>query len=136
MWSGEVVVNRVSYQAADQEVADLLAGLGSISDVHFQPDVDMLVSGIGATRVRFSLINASSATARQALAFSLDCWWANDRSGNIALLTSNNPPQGVLSVRSCTSTLRRQPTIPPLAERKSGTQFSARRCDLGCHLGR
>ena len=116
-WSGEVVVQRINYQAADQEVADLFAGLGAFSSEHFQPDVDLLVSGIGATRARFSLIQASSAACRQALAFSLDCWWAYESDGIIALLTSDNPPQGVVSVRTCTSTLRRQPAIPPLVDR-------------------
>ena len=116
-WSGEALIDRVSYQAADQEVADLLAGLGTFNNEHYQPDIDMLISGIGATRARFSLINASSTACRQALAFSLDCWWAHESPGTIALLTSNNPPQGVLSVRTCTSTLRRQSTIPPLVDR-------------------
>jgi hypothetical protein len=31
-WSGEALIDRVSYQAADQEVADLLAGLGTFNN--------------------------------------------------------------------------------------------------------
>ena len=116
-WSGEVAVSRVTYSATDQEVSDLIAGLGSLNGDAYQPDIHMLLAGIGTTRATMSLVDASPATCRQALAFALDCWWANDSDGNIALLTGNNPPQGPLLVRTCSSTLRRQPTIPPLVER-------------------
>lgn len=116
-WSGEVVINRVTYNATNQEVADLTASVGSLSDDVYQPDIHLLLAGINATHATMSLVNASPATCRQALAFALDCWWANDSDGNIALLTGNHPPQGPLLVRACTSTLRRQPLIPPLVER-------------------
>ena len=116
-WSGEVTVSRVTYSATNQEVSDLIASLGSLNGDAYQPDINLLLAGISATRATMSLVDASPATCRQALAFALDCWWANDSDGNIALLTGNNPPQGPLLVRTCTSTLRRQPTIPPLVER-------------------
>ena len=117
IWSGEVVVNRVTYNASNQEVSDLIASVGSLSEDAYQPDIHLLLTGINATRATVSLVNASPATCRQALAFALDCWWAHDSDGNIALLTGNSPPQGPLLVRTCTSTLRRQPSIPPLVER-------------------
>jgi hypothetical protein len=116
-WSGEAAVSRVTYNATNQEVSDLIASLGSLNGDAYQPDINLLLAGISATRATISLVDASPATCRQALAFALDCWWANDSDGNIALLTGNNPPQGPLLVRTCTSTLRRQPTIPPLVER-------------------
>lgn len=115
--AGEPAMARVTYTAVDQEVATMIAALGSLSGERYQPDVDLLVAGISRTQASLSLVNAGPDACRQALAFALDCWWARDADGAIALSTGERPPHGEMEVRTLTSTLRRQPQIQRLVER-------------------
>lgn len=113
----EVGATRISYAALDQDAATLIAGLGTLSGEHYQPDVDLLVAGINATQASLVLVDAGPDACRQAVAFALDCWWARSEDGVITLLTGDRLPRGRLEVRTLTSTLRRQAWIQPLGER-------------------
>lgn len=108
--------SRISYVAPDQEVATLIAALGTFSGENIQADVDLLVAGINATRGSLRLVNAGPASCRQALAYALDCWWARGIDGSIVLTANDRLPRGQLDVRTLTSTLRRQAALQPMIE--------------------
>lgn len=115
--AGEPATTQVTYVAADQEAAAMLAAVGTLSGEHYQPDVDLLVTGITGTRTSLCLVNAGPNACRQAVAFALDCWWVRDADGGIVLSTNDRLPHGTVEVRTLTSTLRRQPHLQALAER-------------------
>lgn len=115
--AAEPAAARVTITALDQDAATLIAGLSTLSGERHQPDVDLLVAGINATRVSLALVDATPDTCRQALAFALDCWWTRGDDGVITLLTADRLPRGRLEVRTLTSTLRRQAWLQPLGER-------------------
>jgi hypothetical protein len=109
--------NRVTSSASDQDVSLLLATLGALSGESYEPELDLLASGVSTTRASLVLADAGTASCRQALAFALDCWWADGPAGQITLLTGRHLPQGPLQVQSLGSTLRRQSEVLPLVER-------------------
>lgn len=115
--AGEPATTRVTYVAADQEAAAMLAAVGTLSGEHYQPDVELLVAGINGTRSSLCLMNAGPSACRQAVAFALDCWWVRDAEDGIVLSTNDRLPRGPLEVRTLTSTLHRQPQLQGLAER-------------------
>ncbi len=117
VFSAEPPTTRVTYAAVDQEAATTIAALGQLSGEAYQPDVELLVAGINGTRTSLCLIDAAPDACRQAVAFALDCWWARDADGGIVLTTGDRLPRGPVTVRTLSSTLRRQPQVQPLVER-------------------
>jgi hypothetical protein len=117
VFSAEPPTTQVTYAAVDQEAVATIAALGQLSGEAYQPDVELLVAGINGTRTSLSLIGAAPDACRQAVAFALDCWWARDADGGIVLTTGDRLPRGPVTVRTLSSTLRRQPQIQPLVER-------------------
>ena len=115
--AGELRTTQVSYRAADQEASDMMAALGTLSGETYQPDVELLAAGINGTRTTLSLVAAGPNACRQAVAFALDCWWAQGADGDIALLHSDRLPRGPVEVRTRSSTLQRQPQLQVMCER-------------------
>jgi hypothetical protein len=116
-WAEAAPAARLTFTVTDQEASPVLATLTSLAGTGIDLDLDLLVAGVGGARPLFALCEASPAGVRQAVAHALDCWWVTARDGGVVLLRSRRLPQGPLSVRSLTSSLRNQPAAEALVRR-------------------
>lgn len=107
---------RLTLTVTDQEASVALATLTNLAGVSFDLDLDLLVAGVGGAKPAFTLVKASPAGVRQAVAHALDAWWVNT-NGGVLLLRNRRLPHGPLSVRSLTSSLRYQPAAEALVRR-------------------
>jgi len=108
---------RLTYGGLGVDGQTALTTLTEMTATTFELDTACLVEGLGSARLAFSLVDASPASRRQALAHALGCWWALSAHGRIVLTRSPLLPQGPLLVTTCTSTLVHVPGYEELIHR-------------------
>lgn len=97
---------RLSIETSDGRPAQMVLGALLALETHLGDlHTDLLLAGRGDTPVTLALTNASTASARQALAHAMGTWWFANRAGAVVFIVSPGVPLGLCESRIRTSTL-------------------------------
>ena len=104
----------LTWNANAQPLGRALADLGRLSNDTPSLAFDLATSPVGAKPITVCLRAAEPAAVRQALAFSVGVWWAEDAAGGVSLTSDARPPRGPLRARTHSSGLRNTPATEKL----------------------
>ena len=104
----------LTWNANAQPLGRALNELGRLSNDTPTLAFDLATSPVGKQPITLCLRAADAAAVRQAVAFSVGVWWAEDPAGGTTLTLTATPPRGPLRARTHSSGLRNTPATETL----------------------